>query len=370
MNRRKNEPSLVLVLDLPFRRSQLVAIERDLLLLEVPPVLLVHQHQVEVVLDAEPVAHVLVRGRQVVRRQEQPHRYALPPDGRAVHDLVLGDGLALVVRVRPRPGALSPANLNLHVLDLDPHEQEKYLTHDDIFKVVLGLGVLELDVQAVLDANLHLDPRTVELRRYPGVPDEETKLLRHRVAVRALHRDPHGVPQSYVDALVRLVRELDVLKLERHGHRRDELARRSHLSDQRHEIVRVSPVEVELDLAEHLDLHPEVVHALARGGRHVNGPGDGVPVGEQREGVERSLIGFHHRGSLRGPRGVGEVHGHGLAEAEERHGESRDRPPSSEPRDLPRRTARSSVGPPAPHPHPTAPLGCQHPEFARVYFRW
>ena len=35
---------------------------------------------------------------------------------------------------------------------------------------------------------LHLDPRTVELRGIP-LSDEETKLLRHRVAVRALHRD-------------------------------------------------------------------------------------------------------------------------------------------------------------------------------------
>mmetsp|Transcript_9119 Transcript_9119/g.35591 ORF Transcript_9119/g.35591 Transcript_9119/m.35591 type:complete len:366 (+) Transcript_9119:1141-2238(+) len=357
MNRRKNEPSLVLHL-FGALTSQLVAIERDLLLLEIPPVLLVHQHQVEVVLDAEPVAHVLVRGRQVVRRQEQPHRYALPPDGRAVHDLVLGYGLALVVRVRPSARALSPANLNLHVLDLDPHEQKKYLTHDDVLEVVLGLGVLELYVQAVLDANLHLDPRTVELRRYTRVSDEEPKLLRHRVAVRALHRDPDRVPQSYVDALIRLVRELDVLKLERHGHRRGELARRRHLSHQRHEIVRVAPVEVELDLAEHLDLHPEVVHALARGGRYVNGPGDGVPVGEQREGVERSLIGFHHRGSLRGPRGVGEVHRHRLAEAEERHDvESRDRPPGSELRMLPSRDGppASKVGPPRRTP-PRPPL--------------
>jgi len=54
------------------RRRLAQAEERDLLLLEVAPVLLVDQHQVEVVLDAELVVHRLVRGRQVVRRQEQP----------------------------------------------------------------------------------------------------------------------------------------------------------------------------------------------------------------------------------------------------------------------------------------------------------
>jgi hypothetical protein len=42
------------------------------LLLEIAPVLLIHQHQVEVVFDAVLVVHQLVRGSQVVGRQEQP----------------------------------------------------------------------------------------------------------------------------------------------------------------------------------------------------------------------------------------------------------------------------------------------------------
>lgn len=41
--------------------------------------------------------------------------------GGPVHDLVLGDGLALVVLVGPRPGCLSSDDGHLHVLDLYAH---------------------------------------------------------------------------------------------------------------------------------------------------------------------------------------------------------------------------------------------------------
>ena len=47
-------------------------VQLDLLLLEVSPILLVHEHQVEVVLHAELVVDQLVGGRQVVGRQKQP----------------------------------------------------------------------------------------------------------------------------------------------------------------------------------------------------------------------------------------------------------------------------------------------------------
>lgn len=47
-------------------------VELNLLLLEVSSVLLIHQHQVQEVLDAELVVHRLVGGGEVVGGQEQP----------------------------------------------------------------------------------------------------------------------------------------------------------------------------------------------------------------------------------------------------------------------------------------------------------
>lgn len=54
----------------------------------------------------------------------------------AVHDLILGDGVVFVVDARPGARRLSLDDVDLHVLDLDPHEEEVDFPHDDVFQVV------------------------------------------------------------------------------------------------------------------------------------------------------------------------------------------------------------------------------------------
>lgn len=73
--------------------------EGDLLLLEVAAVLLVDDDKVDVVLDTELRVHVSVCRGQVKVAQEQPHRDALALDRGTIHDLKLGQCLALVVCV-------------------------------------------------------------------------------------------------------------------------------------------------------------------------------------------------------------------------------------------------------------------------------
>ena len=51
---------------------------------------------------------------------------------RAVHDLELGDRLALVVLVRRRPCCFAANNGQFHVLDLDSYKQEVDLSYNDI----------------------------------------------------------------------------------------------------------------------------------------------------------------------------------------------------------------------------------------------
>ena len=55
---------------------------------------------------------------------------------RAVHDLELGDRLALVVLVGWGARCLAADDGELHVLDLDAHEQEVDLADDDVLQVV------------------------------------------------------------------------------------------------------------------------------------------------------------------------------------------------------------------------------------------
>lgn len=54
----------------------------------------------------------------------------------AVHDFVLCYGVVLVVDVWPRAGGLALDDVNLHMFDLNPHQQEVNLPYNHIFKMI------------------------------------------------------------------------------------------------------------------------------------------------------------------------------------------------------------------------------------------
>mmetsp|Transcript_1081 Transcript_1081/g.2535 ORF Transcript_1081/g.2535 Transcript_1081/m.2535 type:complete len:252 (+) Transcript_1081:258-1013(+) len=189
----------------------------DLLLLEVPPLLLVHQHQVQEVPHAELVVDVLVGWGELVRRKEQPDGDVFAAHGRAVHYFVLGQRLALVVQVGARAGGLPAPYLDLHVLELDAHQQEVYLPHNGVQQAVHPLPVLKLDVEAVLDAHLHLDGvRFVSVLREAAIPHPEGEVLDHVTAGVPRHRHTEQVSKLHLGAVIRVVLHLDVAKLEVH----------------------------------------------------------------------------------------------------------------------------------------------------------
>merc|ERR1712106_156531 len=120
--------------------------ECDFLLLEVPPLLLVYQNQVQVVPDRKLLVDVPHGGGEVVSSKEDPDGNTLPPDWRPVHYLVLGYCLVLVEGVGPAAGRLTFYNRDLHVLDLDSHQKKVNFPDNNALEVVLRLVVLELYV--------------------------------------------------------------------------------------------------------------------------------------------------------------------------------------------------------------------------------
>lgn len=120
----------------PHRSDSRDTIDSDFLLFEIPPILLVDEYQVEVIPRAELLVDVSERWGEFEPAQEETDGDGLPPDGGAVHDLELGDGLGLVVLVRRGPGGLPTYDGEFHVLDLDPDEEEVDLADDDVFEVV------------------------------------------------------------------------------------------------------------------------------------------------------------------------------------------------------------------------------------------
>lgn len=101
------------------------------------------------------------------------------------------------------------------MFDFETDEQEVDAADDDVLEMVLALAVLELDVQAVLDTDVHLDA-AVHLRRDAVAVDPHV-LLADDVGHAPRHGDAHEVPQLHVDPVVRLVLLLDVLEVEVEG---------------------------------------------------------------------------------------------------------------------------------------------------------
>lgn len=158
-------------------RSAYLGYSKDgnLLLLEISPVLFVHQHKIEIVACAELLIHVSECRSEFEPAQEEPYGYCFSAYGCPVHDFEFGDGFALVVLVWHGTCSFPTNNRQFHVFDLDADQKEIDLSNNDIFQVVsclevsdhqkrpkvtgdiLGLVVLELDMQAILNADLHLD---------------------------------------------------------------------------------------------------------------------------------------------------------------------------------------------------------------------
>lgn len=121
-------------------------------------------------------------------------------------------GLALIVLIRGNTRCFTANDAELHVLNLEPYKQEVDAAYDDILEVVLALAVLELYVQTVLDADVHLDT-AVHLGRDAVAVDPDV-LLADDIGHAAGDGNAHKVAQLDVDAVVRLVLLLHVSEVE------------------------------------------------------------------------------------------------------------------------------------------------------------
>lgn len=123
--------------------------------------------------------------------------------------------LALIILVRRDASRLSPYNRQLHMLNLQPNQQEIYPPHNNILQMILRLGILKLDMQTILNPDIHLD-RTVRLRRHPVRIDPYVLLADH-VRHPSGDCDADKVPEFDIDPIVGFVLFLDVFEVEREG---------------------------------------------------------------------------------------------------------------------------------------------------------
>jgi len=174
------------------------------------------------------------------------------------------------------------------MLDLQPDEQEIDPPNNNILEVVLALAVLELNVQTILNTNIHLD-HTVRLRRHAIAINPEVLFTNN---IRHAPRDGHAdeIAQPHIDSRVRLILLLDVLEQERERVRVLQLARGRKLGLQRQELVVHAAVVEHLDRANELHLDACVLEALAVFGPDSNRAFDGFAVEVQRRFLAPVLV--------------------------------------------------------------------------------
>ena len=74
-----------------------------------------------------------------------------------MHYLEAYERLALVVLIRRYTSGLATDDTKFHVFDLQTDQQEIDAADNDILQMVFALAVLELNVQAILNTDVHLD---------------------------------------------------------------------------------------------------------------------------------------------------------------------------------------------------------------------
>lgn len=189
-------------------------VDGNLRLLEVAPVLLIKQDQVDRVLDAEPIVYVLVARPQLNSLQVHPDGHDLSPVRAAVHDLELDHCLGLRLRGGACAEGLLPDEGDLHALEFDLDEMEANPAHDDVPEVVEGLVVLEVDVQAVLNAYLHLHRDHLLSVLYIATRQQHREVYLLHYAYLTVHNHSDEVPHSPSNPVERLVLLLEVRELE------------------------------------------------------------------------------------------------------------------------------------------------------------
>ena len=125
---------------------------------EILSILLVNEHQVQVVPHLQPVIDVLVRWGQLYPHHVHSNRNHLPFHRTPIHHLELyqslGLGFILGVLVSE---CLFSHYWQLHTLYPYLNQLEWNLTLQTVLEVVMSLVIRKFDMKTILDTDLHLD---------------------------------------------------------------------------------------------------------------------------------------------------------------------------------------------------------------------
>lgn len=159
---------------------------------------------------------VFVRGGQLHPIHEHPDWHELALVGAPVHHLVLHEVFGFRLGGGACPECLLPDQVDFHELYLKLDQVEQYFAENHILQMIEVLIKLELNVQAVLNSNLHFHLRDLLglLHVAIVVQNCEVNFLDHGQLHVAGDRDAHEISNSPCDPVECLVLFLEIRELE------------------------------------------------------------------------------------------------------------------------------------------------------------
>eukprot|EP00968_Pinguiococcus_pyrenoidosus_P025909 scaffold7037_cov311-Pinguiococcus_pyrenoidosus.AAC.3 len=327
----------------------------DLLLLEIPPVLFVHEHEVDVVLDAKLVVHASEGGREVQGRQVKTQRDRLALHWHPIHDLELFDAASERENITHRNeascaqrgqegAALTFVTVSLSLTTLEPAPADSRRMMASSMNLILMRTRRKSTLPSRQSFSRRLRRRLHQLdRKFLRAPPRKKEiqkkfcvglglfrvglphllLLQVAGGVAAQDADADEVAQAHVEAVVALVGLVHVAEVEVEAGGVREKARGRQISRQRHEGIHAVAVVRDLDLPQQLHADALVLQRAAHGQTHHCSAGDVLVAGEHEQLLLQRAApasGHHAAAALHVPQ-LHRASG-AAAEAEERHAEA------------------------------------------------
>lgn len=138
-------------------RWSFFSVDNDLMLLEVSSVLLVDQNQVNCMLHTQSIVNVLVWRGQFNSWEIHSYWDDFSTSWATIHCLELDQCLLFGFWSLTRTKCLSSLDTDVHRFDFKLDQLEGYLTHQTIFQMVVRFFIKELNMETLLNTDLHLD---------------------------------------------------------------------------------------------------------------------------------------------------------------------------------------------------------------------
>lgn len=177
----------------------LLSPKSDFLLLEISSIFFVNQNKVQEIFNSESIVRGLEGRAQIKGSQVHSDGNNFSLAWAAIHDFIFGNSLIFNVRLGSSSIGFSLDNGDFHLLNFQSDELEVHFTNDAVLQVIGTLVILEFNMKAFFDTDIHLDILVdfwFSCRKING----EVLLLNNFTGILSIDGDSEEISESHANA--------------------------------------------------------------------------------------------------------------------------------------------------------------------------